>query len=118
MIEKNILFDLSRKKWLEKISLESKIQWYPIENLFSDIKKTIALGVAENNLVSAPISNRDIATALEPDLIEAMENNHNDPLYYDVRSLDNEYWISKEEIWSKLISCYSAIKTSLSDTIR
>jgi len=110
MIAKNILFDLSRKKWLEKISLDSKIQWYPLKNLWHDIKKNIDLGISQNNLVSRPISNRELVSVLEPELLENLSENLTVPCYYDVRSHDGTYWVSDEDIWQDLRACYTEMK--------
>lgn len=115
-IRKNILFDLSQKKWLEKISLESRMQWYPLANLFDDIKKTIELGLSQNNLVSKPIPNKEIVLELEPDLFLNLSKNQVNSCHYDVKSQNGKYWVSDQDIWHSIKSCYSEMKKHIDNT--
>lgn len=110
-IKKNILYDLSHRQWLEKISLDSVIQWYPLDNLFSDIKKSINYDIRQNNLVSRPISNKELIENLEPGLAPIIKMNHVDPMYYDNKSHDGDYWVPDRDVWSSIKSCYSIMKS-------
>jgi len=114
LIEKNILFDLSHRLWLEKISPKSKIQWYPMDNLFSDIKKTLDLEIKQNNFVSRPIENKELISILEPSLLNQILGNQVDSVNYDFKSQDNNYWIPDDKIWNSLQSCYFFMKNNTS----
>ena len=101
-IKKNVLFDLANRQWLEKVSLDSTIQWYPTNRLTQDITYAIDNNISELNLVSAPVCNRDIVSKFAPDLLERLGCNTVTPVYYDVKSLDGQYWINNKCIWLEL----------------
>jgi hypothetical protein len=101
-IKKNVLFDLANRQWLDKVSLDSTIQWYPTNRLTQDITYVINNNIAELNLVSAPVCNRDIVSKFAPDLLERLGRNTVTPVYYDIKSLDGQYWIDDECMWSEL----------------
>ena len=101
-IKKNVLFDLANRQWLDKVSLESTIQWYPTNRLSQDITYAIEHNITELNLVSAPVCNRDIVSKFVPDLLKRLGCNAATPVYYDIKSLDGQYWIDNECMWSEL----------------
>jgi len=101
-IKKNVLFDLANRQWLEKVSLESDIQWYPTNRLAQDITYAIEHNISELNLVSAPVCNRDIVSKFAPDLLKRLGCNTATPVYYDIKSLNGQYWIDNECMWSEL----------------
>jgi hypothetical protein len=94
-VNKNILYDLKTKSWLNKICLDSTIQWYPLKRLESDIKNLINNNIKYQNLCSEPISNRDIVQKIFPELIEQLDNNQLTPVDYNL----SPYTIPLEEIW-------------------
>jgi len=100
-IKKNILFDLASSQWLDKISLDSCVQWYPIKKLAHDINWVIKSGVTHINLVSSPISNRQIVQTYFPELVDNLSRNSVQLQRYNVRTSysDSGYWISEAEIW-------------------
>jgi hypothetical protein len=101
-IKKNVLFDLANRQWLEKVSLDSTIQWYPTNRLSQDITYAIEHNITEINLVSAPVCNRDIVSKFVPDLLEKLGRNAATPVYYNVKSLNGQYWVDDECMWSEL----------------
>ena len=94
-VNKNILYDLKTKSWLNKICLDSNIQWYPLKRLESDIKNSINNNIKYQNLCSEPISNRDIVQKFFPELIEQLDSNQLTPVDYNL----SPYTIPLEEIW-------------------
>jgi hypothetical protein len=108
-IQKNILFDLKNNIWLDKINLNSTIQWYLLTRLAHDIPWMLAQDQTFENLVSEPIKTLDIVTLYRPKLVEQLEKNTNkNNLTYDVRSSNGQYLIPVQEIWSgfgKYFSC-------------
>ena len=57
-IQKNILYDLKNKLYLDKINPNTSNQWYPVLDLVKDIQQ---VGVKQEvNLVSEPIFNSEI----------------------------------------------------------
>jgi hypothetical protein len=94
-VNKNILHDLKTMSWLDKICLDSTIQWYPLNRLKSDIEDTINNRVKYQNLCSKPIGNREIVQKFFPELVEQLAANRSAPANYDVKP----YTIPSEEIW-------------------
>ncbi len=54
-LNKNILFDLIKKKFIHNIPYYSTLQWYNVQNLWKDIKIIIDNNIDIINLVSEPI---------------------------------------------------------------
>jgi hypothetical protein len=67
-ITKNVLYDLKYSQYLDQINLNARIQWYNLENLAEDINFSITSDVTERNLISEPISNREIVNNFFPHL--------------------------------------------------
>jgi len=109
-IKKNVLFDLANQQWLDKVSLDSTIQWYPTNRLSQDITYAIDNNISELNLVSAPVCNRDIVSKFVPDLLEKLEKNTSTAVYYDVKSSNGQYWIDTQLIWEELGSSFKKIQ--------
>ena len=109
-IKKNVLFDLANRQWLEKVSLDSMIQWYPPNRLAQDITYVINNNIAELNLVSAPVCNRDIVSKFTPDLLEQLEKNTATAVYYDVKSSNGQYWIDTQLMWEELGHSFKKIQ--------
>lgn len=109
-IKKNVLFDLANQQWLEKVSLDSMIQWYPPNRLAQDITYVINNNITELNLVSAPVCNRDIVLQFTPDLLEQLEKNTSTAVYYDVKSSNGQYWIDTQLIWEELGHSFKKIQ--------
>jgi hypothetical protein len=109
-IQKNVLFDLANELWLDKISLDSTIQWYPMQRLAKDIEWAVTNHVDELNLVSRPISNRELALTLAPTLLNVLEQNKITPMHYNLSSIDKTYWILDKEIWNCIIKCFLELK--------
>jgi hypothetical protein len=98
---KNILYDIKHSVWLDKISLQSSLQWYPLCRIWRDIVWVIDHQIDCFNLVSAPIANRQIVKKFRPDLINLLRLNDVTPMIYDVHSGKDQYWINDHEIWMK-----------------
>lgn len=109
-IKKNVLFDLANRQWLDKVSLDSTIQWYPTNRLAQDITYAIDNNITELNLVSAPVCNRDIVSKFTPDLLEQLEKNTATAVYYDVKSSNGQYWIDTQLMWEELGSSFKKIQ--------
>jgi hypothetical protein len=78
LIKKNILFDLTNNYQLEKINANSCYQWYPLRNLWSDLRRCPAHGIA--NLFPAPIETEELMDKFFPSaqktMGERIEYNH------------------------------------------
>lgn len=98
-LNKNILYDLKTKSWLDKICLESYIQWYPLKRLNNDIEFTINNTLKYQNLCSSPVCNRTVVQQFFPELIEQLNANQLTPVKYDIKNNDQSYPIPLEEIW-------------------
>jgi hypothetical protein len=98
-MNKNILYDLKNKCWLEKICLDSIIQWYPLKHLAKDILNTIDQGLRYQNLCTAPVLNRRIVQKFFPNLIDKMEQNQVKPVNYNVKNYNQQNHVSDAEIW-------------------
>lgn len=67
-IKKNPLYDLKHNVYTDKINLDYILQWYDLTNLKSDIDKMILTNTREKNLVSVPVTNREIVERFFPSL--------------------------------------------------
>jgi hypothetical protein len=94
-VNKNILYDLKTKSWLDKICLESNIQWYPLQRLKSDIENSINNTIKYQNLCSEPIGNHEIVQRFFPELVEQLSANQLTSTSYNIKP----YTIPLEEIW-------------------
>jgi len=94
-LNKNILYDLKNRIWLDKVSLDSEVQWYPLKRLSADIDRVVEQDVKYQNLFSPPVCNQDIVTRFFPELIEQLKTNQLVAIKYDFQP----YAISTEEIW-------------------
>lgn len=93
-ITKNVLYDLKHQQYLEHINLNSKIQWYDLNNLAKDIHFSMISNQRKRNLVSEPIYNREIVERFFPDLkLESKET---------VNQSIDPYSYSKEEIFQSM----------------
>ena len=62
-ITKNVLYDLTNDAYISSINVDHIVQWYPLDRLSNDINTIIKNNIAEINLVSEPIRNKDIIDA-------------------------------------------------------
>jgi len=118
-IKKNILFDLTSSQWLDKISLDSWVQWYPIKKLAHDINWVIKSGVPQINLVSSPISNRQIVQTYFPELVDSLSRNSVQLQKYNVRTSysDSGYWISELEIWESFTEFFQSTRNVATNSV-
>jgi hypothetical protein len=96
---KNILYDLKNQIWLDKICLDSYIQWYPLYRLGFDIVNSLESGIKYQNLCSPPICNRDIVQKFFPNLISRLDQNTVTPVTYNVKNYDQDYAVTANQIW-------------------
>jgi hypothetical protein len=96
---KNILYDLKAQIWLDKICLDSCIQWYPLNRLAADIVASLDYKIKYQNLCSLPIRNRDIVQKFFPTLISKLDKNTVIPVTYNVKNYDQDYAVPLDQIW-------------------
>lgn len=108
-VNKNILYDLKTNSWLDKICLDSKIQWYPLTRLKNDIENTINNQIKYQNLCSEPISNREIVQKFFPELVEKLGSNQLTPVNYNIKPCI----IPLEEIWQSFDRIFIDHRTNL-----
>lgn len=99
LMNKNILYDLKAQIWLDKICLDSYIQWYPLNRLATDIITSLDCGIKYQNLCSPPICNRDIVQKFFPNLISQLNKNNVIPITYNVKNYDQGYAVPLDQIW-------------------
>jgi sugar phosphate isomerase/epimerase len=71
-LKKNILYDLIFDNNVSNICLDSEFQWYNINNIIHDINFCIENNVSLIQLVSAPISVREIVTRFFPEKLSLL----------------------------------------------
>lgn len=110
-IKKNILYDLLHNQWLDSISLQSTIQWYPITNLGNDLTKILNHGLKKVNLTSAPILNHSIITKFCPWLLDKLGKNNVPSVCYDIKTghTNTGYWIDDDLIWNNFADFFRSI---------
>lgn len=92
-IKKNVLFDLKNNLFIDKINPASIIQWCPLDTLHNEIAYVIDNSIEELNLVSEPITNRDLIQEFFPNVIT---HSKTETKYYDVKP----YRYTREEIYT------------------
>jgi hypothetical protein len=98
-MNKNILYDLKDQVWLDKICLDSYIQWYPLKQLGVDIVNSVNQKIKYQNLCSAPICNREIVQKFFPNLILQLDQNGVTPVIYNIKNHDQNYAVPLDQIW-------------------
>ena len=93
-INKNILWDLKNRMYLDSIVGNTQRQYYPLNRLYNDIQAVMAQDIQEINLVSEPVSDKDILAQFYPDLVVP---NGTDCVKYNVTN-KKQYTISREQI--------------------
>lgn len=106
-LTKNILYDLKHQQWLNSINLNNRLQWYSLSIIKSDIEKIIQSTTKYNNLVSAPICNRDIITRYYPKLLSTLELNTVPEVHYNVQNHAGEYSVDTDLIWQSFDEFFS-----------
>lgn len=97
-IKKNMLYDIKNECWLDKISIDSKFQYYPLDRLSADICSIVNNPQTWYNLTSCPISNRYLIEKYKPKLLNVIESNNLLPQTYDIKNYNNEYAITESDI--------------------
>jgi len=95
-LKKNILFDIKNNLYTEKINLDTVNQYYDLTKLHQDIKYAIKNKIKELNLVSEPISNREIIENFPPQSI--IGQTPGPVQYYNIEP----YHSSKQEIFESM----------------
>ena len=98
-MNKNILYDLKEQVWLDKICLDSCIQWYPLKQLGTDIVHSVDQKIKYQNLCSPPICNRDIVQKFFPKLISKLDQNIVTPVTYNIKNHDQNYTVPLNHVW-------------------
>lgn len=68
-INKNILWDLKHRMYLDSIVGNTQRQYYPLNRLYNDIQAALIQDIREINLVSEPVLDKDIVAQFYPDLV-------------------------------------------------
>jgi len=93
-IKKNILYDLKNKCFLDKINLNTRLQWYDLGNLKKDISHSIENNIQLKNLVSEEIYNYEIVDRFYPSLSLTSK---------EITNVEVLPWIySKDEIFASM----------------
>ena len=84
-LKKNILYDLKHSKNLAQINLQSVFQYYPIQNLWKDIKLILKKKLKVIHLNSEPILTSEIVS-LKFSKFTELKNNKSQKVFYDIKS--------------------------------
>lgn len=84
-LKKNILFDLKHSKNLDQINLRSKFQYYPIQNLWKDIKLVLKKKIKVIHFNSEPILTSEIVN-LKLSKFTECKSHKNKRVLYDMKS--------------------------------
>jgi hypothetical protein len=103
-LRKNFFYDILNNKLLKFYNSRTELQWYYLENIFKDISFLSKKKTKTVNLVSEPISCKEIANFLK---IENLTFNNNLPIYkYNIKDNNrynkSKYFYTKEEILKKM----------------
>lgn len=95
-ISKNLLFDIKHRQHLDCVNAAVTRQYYPLTRLCADISTVIEHGISTINLVSEPVSDREIIQQFCPDV--AMANTPIRP--YDLHSVKpfGQYVITHQQV--------------------
>jgi hypothetical protein len=93
-INKNILWDLKNRMYLDTIMGNTQRQYYPLNRLYNDTQAAIAQNIQEINLVSEPVLDKDIVAQFYPDLVVP---DGTTCVNYNVTN-KKQYTISREQI--------------------
>lgn len=97
-LKKNIIFDMLNNKKVV-LNLDSKFQWYDMNDIFSDIEYVINNNIKLINLFPEPITNQELLKIINTNF------EYSDKIInYDIQTKYNElkYWYPKEKILSSL----------------
>lgn len=89
-LKKNVLYDLLHENQVEKINPASVFQYLDLASLWGDLKRAQEHGLALVNLVSEPVSTREVARRAFGRTLP--EQPGQQPARYDVRSLHAGAW--------------------------
>lgn len=102
-LKKNIIFDLLNNNMLESINPSSTLQYYYLNNLWSDIEKAILSEISLINLFTEPIATYEIVKRFFPQ--KSIGNDAVQECHYDLQTCHSHiygkngpYRHSKEEV--------------------
>lgn len=97
-LKKNIIYDLIHNNQVGAICPDSCFQWYNIDNIKDDIDKCVSEGLSEVNLVSPPISVRQIVSTFFPEKITDLHGVN--PVTYNLKTCHraDSYWTTDASI--------------------
>lgn len=91
-IKKNVLFDLKHKLFLDSLDRDAELQWCILQDLSQQIDISLSTGPGARNIVSEPISNRQIIDRFFPQITTG--HNHS-----TVRYNQQPYVYTQEDIF-------------------
>jgi hypothetical protein len=95
-ITKNLLYDIKHYQYLDRVNGAMIRQYYPLSRLCADIGRVIQHDIRTVNLVSEPVSDRDIIAQFCPDIVTT-----DTPVRpYDLHSVEpfGKYVISRQRV--------------------
>lgn len=110
-INKNMLFDLKYRKFLESINLNQIVQWYKLSDLPKHLKIITQNNIKEINLVSEPVQNQEIVDKFFPEL---KLNNRVDSRPYNLHSISGLFGTNSNYVYTKS-QVFNFIKEYLND---
>ena len=111
-ITKNVLYDLTNGAYISSINIDHVVQWYPLDQLSNDINIIIKNNIAEINLVSEPISNKEIIDAFFAHYNDQLKPGHQN-VPYNITCKHSELFGSPGNYTLTKESVFDAIKKYL-----
>ena len=112
-LKKNAIFDLFNENAVDRIHPDSTFQFYDLTQLWHDIERLRAAGIALVNLTAEPVSMREVAAeAFDRVLYPAPDVS---PAAYDVRSRYAEQFGGSGGYWYDRAATLGAISRFVSD---
>jgi sugar phosphate isomerase/epimerase len=112
-LKKNIIYDLIFDNQITNICLESEFQWYNIENIMNDVEYCISKDIKIAQLVSPPISVKEIIERFFPEKIDKAQGTNCAKYCLTTSHNVSGYWNTYENILDdigKYIKCELLLK--------
>lgn len=91
-LKKNIVFDLLHDNCLDMIQPRSVFQWYPLEQLWDDIKRVIEAQLPVVNLFPEPIQSAELIARVFPDHRDRVGLTAGPPIRYNLQTAYGKLW--------------------------
>lgn len=106
-LKKNLIFDILNRRDLSSFNLESKFQWFYLDNLKRIIHFALSCDIKELNVSTEPISVKDVVELLDYKMLGECRGsvlvNYNLQSKYSNMFSGRQYFYSKDEVCQQLL---------------